>query len=331
MRPSTILILAALCGLAAVACERAPVQPEVIGHAGAATGVTLAESAYPEFAPHPGALADGLTLAGDPEALPLAGALAAALAHNSDGARPRVVAAAQNGGDSRRLAAVVLLSTMTPDALTTTQASASHLPVALNPIAIVVHPANPVAERGLTATEVAHIFAWQPREGEHVHFWADVGVAGEWTERRIARYGAAPHAPPFRRLALGGAPLKRDVRALPDSAAVIAAVAADTAGIGYASATQADERVAVVPLVPGAEPIPMAPGAQAGSSGTHPWTALVVVRLPPADGAGLAPAIAELLRFVYSAPGQGAIAQAGFMPLPPDTVWTLRARLVHSG
>jgi phosphate transport system substrate-binding protein len=57
----------------------------------------------------------------------------------------------------------------------------THLHVALDPVVVVVHPSNPVAEHGLTLAELDAIFSHtRNRNHANIQGWGGLGLHGQW-------------------------------------------------------------------------------------------------------------------------------------------------------
>ena len=190
-------------------------------------------------------------------------------------------------------------------------AHASLSPRALSgPLAIVVHRDNPLTSLGLD--DVARIFSRDE-------------VAAE---RGLAPIGLGPETALglfFRQRVLGGGNLGRGFTGYPQSADVVARVAADPRAIGFTAAVKLTSGVKVLALAPsaGAEPVPLTAANLMADRYPLDRHLLLAVRPP------LAPWLRAFLEFVLSAEGQALVGQGelGYLPLSAASAEQERAKL----
>jgi phosphate transport system substrate-binding protein len=203
-------------------------------------------------------------------------------------------------------------------------AHASLDPRALSgPLAVLVNAGNPVGS--LTLEQVSGIYSGM------VSNWGELGLSGSWRDRPIVLYGMAPGTAlsyAFRNLAMGGREFDPQMRGLLQSAAVVAQVASDPAGIGFAAAMRASEGTRVVPLSKdvGSEPIPLTEANVA--AGRYPLDRYLLICV-----ARPVPAVArEFLRLILSREGQSAVAATPqrYIPLSAADAAIERCRLDQS-
>lgn len=192
-------------------------------------------------------------------------------------------------------------------------------------IAVMVHPANPLASLRLD-----HLRAAFGDEAPRARTWGDLGLDGAWQARPINLY--APDAESgtgrfFRARVLNGSNRMAWARlrefAVPPrpaeaeaqvAAALRRALSRDPGGLAIGTAGK-EAGTRLVPLA-GADGLARLPDAQSVGSGQYPLARGVHAYLahPPAgmaDGGGL-----EFLRFILSEQGQGIAASAGdYLPL----------------
>ena len=138
-------------------------------------------------------------------------------------------------------------------------------PVAREPIAILIHPDNPV--RALRMDQVADLFtgravSWEAVGGPERPVQPVIALAGEGLRER------------FEAAALGGAAVAPGALLAPTPAAMLELVAADPGAVGYLYATLADETVRVARLA-GTLPSP-----DAAASGRYPLTVVILAAAP---------------------------------------------------
>jgi len=117
-------------------------------------------------------------------------------------------------------------------------APAAAFPVAIDALAIFVHPENRI--RCLSLPQLDAIFSANrlTADGKSVATWGDLGLDGEWRSKSlvvVGRRAGSNTTEFFRNAALGGDRLRSSVKLLDNGRAVAAAVAADKFAIGYSS------------------------------------------------------------------------------------------------
>lgn len=335
IKASMLLVIA---GLLVGGCREDPPQPEVDArvhppvHAARLVGWGDAPARHAIRSDAP------LLLRADPETLALAERLTAALGRTDPGLEIRAVRLTPDGppgtgpGPAASQYPKLRLGTVPvePAARERSDPHRTQLPIARGALTVVVHPDNPLAERGLTLAELRWIFSARAESMDDVEFWGDVGVAGEWTQNPVVRYGHRPGSSLHAYLqeeVLAGAPFKSDLTQLADSAAVVQAVATDPNAIGYADLASTGNRVAAVPIAERRGLDPIAPTAEAVAAGTYPLVSLVHVHLHEDATPWQRAEIAALLDFIYGEHGQAIVAASGYQPLPQHLVTEILARL----
>jgi len=206
----------------------------------------------------------------------------------------------------------------------------SAIAVAVDAIAVFVHPDNPIP--GLDLGAIDAIFAARPgcSDRARARTWGDVGAGGDWAGRTISVFGRDPASGTravFQRLALCGAPFTPALRERPGPRSTILSVAESRFAVGYGSraevVVEGGDAVRVVPVSDGRGgpfEMPEAAAVEAGRYplGRHLW----LVAVPGSNGPD--PRVDRLVRFALSEPGQASVSDAGFWPL---TVERRRAEL----
>lgn len=339
--PIKASVLLLIVGLLTSGCKDDPPQPEV----GAVAAAHLPAAARPMHAlawqtraradslVRVGAAGEPLRLGAEADTRALAEQLAAGLRRSHPGVSiltaPLADAPTQGPEPQSHTASLALVAAEAPPGRGPRPGTAG-LPVALHALVLVVHPDNPLAERGLTLTEIEQIFAAGTPSAETVEFWGDVGVAGAWTQNPVTRYGLAPGNSLrgfLQQRALAGAEFRADVHTRGGSAEVVRAVAADPNAIGYAALPFVGPGVAVVPIAERRGSEAATPTESALAARSYPLTLTVGLHLDQRAAARQREAIAALLSFVYSAQGQAAVAAGGYLPLPRQLIAETRQRL----
>ncbi len=187
------------------------------------------------------------------------------------------------------------------------------IPVALDGLAIFVHPDNPVDS--LQIEQIRDIYVG------HITNWRDVG--GD--DRRIALYGREPSSGTqsyFAQQVLNGQDFASETQTLPGTASVEHAVAKDLSGIGYGSLVWT-ETAKLVAVSAGDSAGAVIPTQETVTSGAYPLSRQLYWFT---DGRPTG-TVRDLVLFALSETGQQAAQQLGYVPLPDDTLSALVERL----
>jgi phosphate transport system substrate-binding protein len=188
-------------------------------------------------------------------------------------------------------------------------AHASLNPRALSgPLAVFVHRDNPM--RSITLAQVARVFAGD------VERWRELGVDGEWGERRVDAYGVkAGTALAFelQHAVMPDRPFGNRFVGVPQSVEVVDKVAADPAAIGFAAAMRMRPEVRALAIAAQERLEPIAPTCESIVAGRYPLDRhlLIYLRQP------VTPLAREFVRLALSREGQEAVAASpqGYLPL----------------
>jgi phosphate transport system substrate-binding protein len=193
------------------------------------------------------------------------------------------------------------------------------VPVAYDRIAVVVHRSNPVDT--LTLRQLDAMFSTTRRcgNGRLLRDWSEVlDARSSWSEGPISLYGrsaASGTYSVFREQVLCGGDFAPRLNRLVGSSAIVRAVARDRSGIGYASGGSLNVTVKAVTIV--------------GEDGQRsiPLSRALYLYLNRPPGSPLNPLVAAYIDLALSADGQGAVARAGYTPLPEAERRALRRDL----
>lgn len=196
----------------------------------------------------------------------------------------------------------------------------TQLKVAIDALAVYVHPSNPIAARGLTLAELDAIYSTSRKRGFAglVRVWGDLGLTGEWAEAPIKVYSRNPASGTysvFRRMVLDGGVYKPGNQELVSSTVVVQAVARDRYGIGFSGIGFKQPGVVTVPLALRAGDPVVAPLPETANDGSYSLARWLYLAIDHPPGEGLSGLQREFLRFVYSREGQQIVTEAGFFPL----------------
>ena len=181
--------------------------------------------------------------------------------------------------------------------------AASEHVIALDGIALIVNPANPVSV--LTKAQIADIFSGKVRD------WSKVGgsagpIALYARDDRSGTYDT------FKNLVLAGGSLASDAKRFEASEELSDAVAGDAAGIGFIGLPYVRSAKAVV--VQDASSVPLLPSPMSVSTEDYALARRLYLYAP----LGAPPAAKDFVDFALSEEGQKAAQAAGFVDLRPE-------------
>jgi phosphate transport system substrate-binding protein len=211
---------------------------------------------------------------------------------------------------------------VTDDEMTLFQSKFGYPPlqlrVALDALAVYVHPDNPIAKRGLNLAELDAIFSSTDKRGHaDISVWGQLGLTGKWENAPIHVYCRNPASGTyvyFREHVLNGGDFKTTDRQMVGSEAVLQAVAADPLGIGFSGIGYKTTEVATVPLsADSAAPVP--PEPQFAYGGQYPLARYLYLTINHKPDEVLTPLQFEVLNYVYSRDGQEQVTEEGFFPV----------------
>ncbi|MHC5109717.1 MAG: SUMF1/EgtB/PvdO family nonheme iron enzyme [Planctomycetota bacterium] len=197
--------------------------------------------------------------------------------------------------------------------------------VAIDALAIYVHPDNPIVQRGMTLAELDAMFSMTRKRGHaaSIDSWHDLGLEGEWAGAPVHVYSRNPASGTygeFKKTILMGGDFKSSNNELVGSAEVVDAVANDRFGIGFSGIGYNRAAVATVPIAENREALahPVAPDPAFASDGRYPLSRGLYLTINLEPGKTMSALQREFLRFVYSRQGQELVVQAGFCPLTAE-------------
>ena len=198
----------------------------------------------------------------------------------------------------------------------------TQIPVAVDCLAVYVHPDNPIAGKGLTLTQLDQIFSSTSKRGggTAITKWGQLGLTGVWANKPIKVYGrnnASGTHSLFKQLVLLKGSYRPDVIEKVSSQEVIKEISHDRYSIGYSGIGYNDKRVRVVALSSDGIRAFM-PESQSAHTGQYPLSRYLYLTLNiPKDGSK--PLQKEFVEYVYSKEGQSVVKQNGFFPVDYST------------
>jgi phosphate transport system substrate-binding protein len=181
--------------------------------------------------------------------------------------------------------------------------AASEHVIALDGIAVIVNPTNPVSS--LTKAQIAQIFSGAIRS------WSEVGGA----DRPIAVFARDDKSgtyDTFRTLVLGSTALVSGAARIESSEALSDAVAGDERAIGFIGLPYVRSAKAV--MVKDAGSVPLLPSPMTVSTESYPLARRLYLYVP----LGAAETSRDFLDFALSEDGQRVVQSAGFVDLRPE-------------
>lgn len=192
--------------------------------------------------------------------------------------------------------------------------------VALDSLAVYIHPDNPILERGFTMAELDAIFSSTRLQGHpsDIVTWGQLGLTGEWKNapiRVFSRNRASGTYGFFKDTVLKGGDFKPSNYELLGSAEVVKAVGEDRFAIGYSGIGYLTREVRAAKVAKDIASQKIEANQTNALNGTYPLARFlyVVVNVAPTKGGELN--VVEFMRFVLSAEGQELVVKDGYFPL----------------
>lgn len=202
--------------------------------------------------------------------------------------------------------------------------------IGLDPLVVVVHRDNPIAERGLTVPELRRVFG-PPDVVDAAETWGDLGLTGQWATMPVKPYGpdvSAEVSRGFLGNVLPDVGYGARVSRAPGSAQVYELVGRQRDAIGFGYYSFLNEGVVAVPLAPTADADPIAPSRESVYRQHYPMVNEVYLYLGQPPDAELDPRYRELVKLALSRDGQRLLEDAAYIPLPAETLMTQRRELL---
>lgn len=224
-----------------------------------------------------------------------------------DGTAPMVILARQLTGDENQAFASAF------------HYSPSPIPVCLDATIIIVNKNNPITS--ISMEQLDAIYSRDRLGGAKAaaEVWGDLGVKGDLASRPINAYargeGTATRAA-FRDVALLGGAYQPGVIAVDDAPGLAEAVSMDPAGIAFGTMSSWFDTNKTLPVVPYKGTGAHLPTQQEVAAGTYPMPRVFYAYVNRAAKGPVVQVANELLRYLLSQEGQGAIADAGLLPGP---------------
>ncbi len=198
-------------------------------------------------------------------------------------------------------------------------------------LGVFVHRSNPLQQ--LSLRQLDAIYGAEHRRGaSNIRQWGELGLGQEWSGRPVHVHGPkvdSVQALHFRRIVLNDSrKWNPGYQQAGEGAPVIAALAADPAGIAYAPLRDANAEVRLVALaVDDGGPFHL-PGVASMQDRTWPLARSISVVTAHTSAHPMRDEVREFLAYVLSGEGQGVIErEGGYLPLGDETLRAQRERL----
>jgi phosphate transport system substrate-binding protein len=203
------------------------------------------------------------------------------------------------------------------------------VPVAIDLLAVYVHPDNPLNQ--LSLTQLDAIFSINRRCGAptDIQHWRQLGLSGLWQQRYITLYSRNAVSGTygyFKQYVLCNGDIKARTNQLAGSSAMLRAISQSPGGIGYSGIGFATDDVKVLSLSQG-DGAAFAPTADNALTGDYPLARQLYIYINRAPGQALTANQYAFFDLVLSAPGQQLVRQDGFLPLPAQVITRWRQAL----
>lgn len=196
-------------------------------------------------------------------------------------------------------------------------------------LAVYVHRDNPLNQA--SAAQLARAFAIGNPGGDYSR-WGQLGLSGAWAQRTIHPYGTPEYSgfgTFMQNAQLQGRSLAPGYEAYGTSAAILARLAADPAGIAVAAIGLQNEQIKPLVIISQDGASVSSGTPQEIATGRYPYARPLYFYVRKVPGIPLDPLTREYLRMVLSRQGQAVMASQvdGYIPLTASDVQVERAKL----
>lgn len=192
--------------------------------------------------------------------------------------------------------------------------------VALDALAVYVHPDNPILEKGLTLDQLDAIFSSTRLQGHanDITTWGQLGLTGTWANQPIQVYSrnkASGTYGFFKDKVLKGGDFKATNNELQGSAEVVAAVAADKYAIGYSGIGYITPQVRAAPIAKDSVSTFVEATKTNALLGKYPLSRFFYIVVNHNKNQAGSLNMIEFMRFVLSSEGQSLVEKDGYFAL----------------
>ncbi|MCA9455321.1 MAG: hypothetical protein KC587_01575 [Nitrospira sp.] len=194
----------------------------------------------------------------------------------------------------------------------------TQLRIVADPVVLIVHPSNPLKQRGITLTELGAIFSQTPsRETPPIQTWKDLGLDGDWSSRPIILHGYDASVSLydfFKNEALHGKDVHNRVHRHSGSGQVLFAVGEEKGALGFTKFSSVTPQVGIVPLQVNSELLSIDKNSRINPA--YPLIHYLYGYLNLNPQTHFNEAAVELFKFLYSQQGQHFLKNQGYISLP---------------
>ncbi len=194
----------------------------------------------------------------------------------------------------------------------------TQLRIVADPVVLIVHPSNPLIQRGITLTELDSIFSQTPsREASPIQTWNDLGLEGDWSSRPIFLHGYDASISLydfFKNEALHGKDFHNRVHRHSGSGQVVFAVGEEKGALGFTKFSSVTPQVGIVPFRVNSELLSIDKSSRLNPA--YPLTHYLYGYLNLSPQTHPDEAAIELFKFLYSQQGQTFLKNRGYISLP---------------
>ncbi len=194
----------------------------------------------------------------------------------------------------------------------------TQLRIVADPVVLIVHPSNPLIQRGITLTELDTIFSQTPsQEPSPIRTWNDLGIEGAWSSLPIILHGYDASVSLydfFKNEALHGRDFHNRVHRHSGSGQVVFAVGEEKGALGFTRFSSVTPQVGIVPFRVNSELLPIDKKSRLNPA--YPLTHYLYGYLNLNPQTHPDEAAVELFKFLYSQQGQTLVKNRGYVSLP---------------
>lgn len=194
----------------------------------------------------------------------------------------------------------------------------TQLKIAADPVVLIVHPSNPLIQRGISLREIDAIFSQtSSREIPPMETWSDLNLKGDWRSRPIVLHGYDASVSLhdfFKFQALQGKDFHNRVNRHPGSGQVVFAVGEEKGALGFTKLSSVTPQVGIVPLRVSSKQLPIDKNSRLNPA--YPLTHYLYGYLNLNPQTHPDEAVIELFKFLYSQQGQTFLKNRGYVSLP---------------
>jgi phosphate transport system substrate-binding protein len=195
------------------------------------------------------------------------------------------------------------------------------IPVCLDATIVFVHKNNPINTISLQQLDAIYSQSRLGGAKAPAVVWGDLGVKGELAKRPIHAYSRAEGTgtrTAFKDTVLLKGAFRPGVLDCDDTSALAESILTDVTGIAYGPLASWYANVKVLAVIPYGATDPRFPNQENITNSNYPLARLFFAYVNRVPGKPLDPAVNEALHFILSQEGQGAAADVGIMPGPPE-------------